>query len=231
LVEFPAASSLPAYQDGIFLFSFAPVDELEPHIRQTEISIANSADFAFWDYIRHAPDERAKRKRESCLSNLLRIAWERSMVARKLQQHALANRASCSYFVSGFAPNNAISFVGIHGKPTERAMIGFKTVGGTKRYWHFGFSSRVICRPKLAFIVKSHVLFSDDAKTIWNSANRLHRARRNQCKNWWNPVWRDRVTAAAIWLSDKDGSIRIPVANGLSIEVSRDPVRFESPVS
>jgi hypothetical protein len=153
------------------------------------------------------------------------------MVARKLQQHALANRASCSYFVSGFAPNNAISFVGIHGKPTERAMIGFKTVGGTKRYWHFGFSSRVICRPKLAFIVKSHVLFSDDAKTIWNSANRLHRARRNQCKNWWNPVWRDRVTAAAIWLSDKDGSIRIPVANGLSIEVSRDPVRFESPVS
>jgi hypothetical protein len=110
-------------------------------------------------------------------------------------------------------------------------MVGFKTVGGSKRYWHFGFSCRAICRPMLAYVVKSHVLFSDDAKNIWNSSNRLHRARRSQCKNWWNPVWRDRVLAVVNWLSDQNGLIRIPVANGLSLEVCRDPVRFESPVS
>jgi hypothetical protein len=231
LVEYPASSAVPVYQDGISLFSFASADELGPHLRQTEISIADSTDFAFWEYVHQAPDERARRKRESCLSNLIRIGWERSMVDRNLRQHALSNRASCSYFASGFSPNNTVSFTTIHGKSSERAMIGFKTVGGAKRYWHFAFSCRVVCRPMLVCIVKSHVVFSDDAKNVWTSASRLHRARRSQCKNWWNPVWRDRVMAATTWLSSGDGLIRIPVANGLSIEICGSPVRFESPVS
>jgi hypothetical protein len=153
------------------------------------------------------------------------------MVARKLPQHALANRASCSYFIAGFAPNNTISFQGVFGKPAERAMIGYKTVRNGKRYWHFGFSCKVICDPQLVCVVRAHVLFSDDAKNIWASASRLHRARRSQCRNWWNPVWRDRILAAVSWLSDEDGLIRIPVADGLSVEVCHDPVRFESPVS
>jgi hypothetical protein len=231
LVEYPASSPVPVYQDGISLFSFASADELGPHLRQTDISIAESTDFAFWEYVYQVPDERARRKRESCLSNLIRIAWQHSMASRNLQQHALANRASCFYFASGFSANNTVSFTTVHGKPSERAMIGFKTVGGTKRYWHFAFSCRVICRPMLVCIVKTHVVFSDDAKNVWKSASRLHRARRSQCKNWWNPVWRDRVLAATTWLSGGDGLIRIPVANGISIEIFGSPVRFESPVS
>ncbi|MGI8744436.1 MAG: toll/interleukin-1 receptor domain-containing protein [Bryobacteraceae bacterium] len=231
LIECPASSPVPVYQDGISLFSFALADELEPHLRQSEVSISDSTDFGFWEYVRQVPDERARRKRENCLSNLIRIAWERSMAARNLQQHSLANRASCSYFTSGFAPGNVVSFTNIHGKPSDRAMIGFKTVGGTKRYWHFAFSCRVICRPMLACIVKSHVVFSDDAKNVWKSASRLHSARRSQCKNWWNPVWRDRVIAATTWLTDGDGLIRIPVASGLFLEICGSPVRFESPVA
>jgi len=231
LIEVPEGAPVPVYQDGISLFTFARAAELQTHLQKSDIAIAESADFVFWDYISAAPDERTKRKRESCLCNLLRIAWERSMAARSLPQHPLANRALCSYFISGFAPNNTISFMSVQGKIRDRAMIGFKTVGGRKRYWHFGFGCRVICRPMLAYIVKSHVLFSDDARNIWSSASRLHRARRSQCRNWWNPVWRDRVLAAVNWLSDEDGRIRVPVTDGVSIEVCREPVQFESPVS
>jgi hypothetical protein len=231
LIEIPAEPPVPVFQDGISLFSFAKASEIKAHLEQGDISIAESADFSCRDYIERAPDDRARRKRESCLGNLLRIAWESSIVARKLPQHALANRASCSYFISGFAPDNTISFQGVFGKPAERAMIGYKTVRNGKRYWHFGFSCKVICRPMLVCVVRAHVLFSDDAKNIWTSAGRLHRARRSQCKNWWNPIWRDRILAAVSWLSDEDGVMRIPVADGLTVEVCRDPVRFESPVS
>jgi hypothetical protein len=153
------------------------------------------------------------------------------MALRDLPQHALANRASCSYFVDGFAPNNTIRFQGVFGKSAERAMIGFKTGRNGKRYWHFAFSCRVICRPMLACVVRAHVVFSDDAKTLWSSASRLHRARRSQCKNWWNPVWRDRILAAVSWLADAEGMIRLPVADGLCVEVCTQPVRFRSPVS
>jgi hypothetical protein len=231
LIEVPAGSSVPAYQDGISLFSFARATELEEHLQKSDISIAQSDDFSFLDYIAQAPDDRARRKRESCLCNLLRIAWEHSMALRGLPQHALANRASCSHFVDGFAPNNTIRFQGVFGKPAERAMIGFKTVRNGKRYWHFAFSCRVICRPMLACVVRAHVVFSDDAKTLWSSASRLHRARRSQCKNWWNPVWRDRILAAVSWLADTDGMIRLPVADGLCVEACSQPVRFRSPVS
>jgi len=231
LIEIPPTPPVPMYQDGISLFSFARTPEIESYLAQGEISIADSADFPCRKYLDEAPDERARRKRESCVGNLLRIGWEQSMLARKLPQHPLANRAQCSYFTSGFAPKDTIRFQGVYGKRADRAMIGYRTVRDQKRYWHFGFSCRAICRPTLAMVVKSHVLFSDDAKTVWESAKRLHRARRSQCRGWWNPIWRDRILAVASWLSDEDGLIRVQVAEGLSVEICREPVRFVSPVS
>ena len=230
LIEVPAGSPVPAYQDGISLFSFAQATELERHLQKSDISIAQSDDFSFLDYIAQAPDDRARRKRESCLCNLLRIAWEHSMALRGLPQHALANRASCSYFVDGFASNNTIRFQGVFGKPAERAMIGSN---GEER------------KTLLALCVQLPGHLPPDARVRREGARGLLGRRQDaleQCEptpSRASEPMQELVEsglagsyfAAVSWLADTDGMIRLPVADGLCVEACPQPVRFRSPVS
>jgi hypothetical protein len=73
------------------------------------------------------------------------------------------------------------------------------------KIWHFGVSADVQLFPVLTYIVRPHVLFSNDGKAIWKSTRQLHRARRSACRDWWNPHWRDRILAAMHWLAQKQG--------------------------
>lgn len=59
----------------------------------------------------------------------------------------------------------------------------------------------------------------------------MHRARRSQCKDWWNPQWRDRLLRAMSWLADGDSTLAIPVSSTESVVISTEPMTFKSPVS
>ena len=59
----------------------------------------------------------------------------------------------------------------------------------------------------------------------------MHSARRRQCKNWFNPEWRDRLLATLHWLSQGGASLRIPAGEDAFIEVSLTPEQFESKIS
>ncbi len=80
-------------------------------------------------------------------------------------------------------------------------------------------------------ILRSHVLFSDDGETLWTSATGMHRARRGQCKSWWNDDWRDRLLATMAWLSNGDATFRLPLGTSVSAEVNARPMQFVSPVT
>ena len=67
--------------------------------------------------------------------------------------------------------------------------------------------------------------------TLWKSKEKLAKARRNRCKNWWNDEWRDRLLAVMTYLADEQGILSIPVASDLTLTISRSPEVFESPVS
>ena len=82
----------------------------------------------------------------------------------------------------------------------------------------------------VAYIIKPHVLFSDDGRIIWGNKDRLHKARRSQCRNWWNPDWRDRILAVMTWLADEEGQITIKLGNNVDNQVSSCPLTFNSPV-
>jgi len=61
--------------------------------------------------------------------------------------------------------------------------MGFKTIrtasgAKEKRYWHFGIQGKALLYPQLLFIIKAHVVFSDDGYKIWKSKARLHKALR-----------------------------------------------------
>jgi len=130
------------------------------------------------------------------------------LVERKLPVHELANKAKCFYFPKDRVPNDKVFFTGVDGERTYRAMVGYSTRTNpttgvsVKRLWHYAVQARPLVHPMLAYIFKSHVLFTNDGTTIWESKKRLAAARRSQCKSWWNDEWRDRTLAAATYLCD-----------------------------
>jgi hypothetical protein len=111
--------------------------------------------------------------------------------------------------------------------------MGYKTrKDGSRRIWHFAVSARPALHPRPLLQLRTHVLFSDDGKTIWSSADAMHRARRNQCKGWWNDDWRDRLLATMAWLADHQPVIKLDLsASAKAAIVNPRPIEFVSPVT
>ncbi|MGH9893533.1 MAG: hypothetical protein ACREA0_16405, partial [bacterium] len=114
------------------------------------------------------------------------------------------------------------------GYSTVRAQPGEEP---RKRFWHFGLQAKPVVAPTLAYTMKGHVLFSDDRERIWDSATALHRARRSQCRNWWNDRWRDLILATLSWLAGGARDIELPVSSSTALRVSATPELYRSPVS
>jgi hypothetical protein len=85
--------------------------------------------------------------------------------------------------------------------------------------------------PRFAFAVRAQVLFSYDGKEIWQSVDRLHRARMSQCRNWWNDDWRDRILATMNWLAESGDTIAVPLGGHAFVNVRKFPLLFRSEVS
>lgn len=165
------------------------------------------------------------------LSQILRMAWEQMMLNRPFPAHEMSSNAKAFYFRSGQVPSDMLFFAGMSGKQAHRNVVGFKTTPAGKRYWHFGIQGKPVFRPEPVFVVKGHVLFSNDGRTLWTSSDRLHRARRSQCKNWWNDEWRDRILATMTHLGGEQGTIFVPLGSGVSFQIDLKPMSFLSPVT
>jgi hypothetical protein len=152
---------------------------------------------------------------------------------RRLPAYLSADGQFCYYFKMGTVPNDTVSFVGANGKKGYRGVVGYKTMlGGRLRYWHYAFSGKPIIRPETLFLIKGHVLFSDDGMNIWMNKDQMAKARRNQCRNWWNDEWRDRMYAAMAHIAGPgEAAIVIPLGATARFLISTQPIPFESPVS
>ncbi|MGI8961417.1 MAG: toll/interleukin-1 receptor domain-containing protein [Bryobacteraceae bacterium] len=228
LVEDP---TVPAHLDGLTLFSFAEHEEVKPFLRSSKLEMDTTTSFDIASYLAGDPSNAATRKRFGCVRALVRKCWEKFALRKGLLPHALANRATCFYFSDSLLQGKWVPFVGPGDRAGERALAGFRTVGGRKRYWHFAVEMKPVLVPEPRFVLKTHVLFSDDATTVWESKRKLQSARMSQCKNWWNPHWRDRSLASVSWLADGADRLIMPVSGTTAIEVARLPDLFSSPVA
>jgi hypothetical protein len=229
-IEVPPALPYPAVQDGINLITFAPAADFEGKLGP-EMYIAQESEplevaglLAETDFGKH-------------LFQLLRVAWEQMLAERGLPIYELANNAKCFYFPKDRVPGDKVFFTGVDGERTHRAMVGYSTRKNpttgesVKRYWHFALQARPLIHPTLAYILKSHVLFTNDGATIWESKKRLASARRSQCKSWWNDEWRDRTLAAATYLCGEADTVTIRLGNAVSISVPPRPLLYCSAVA
>lgn len=166
---------------------------------------------------------------------ILRRGWDEHVRKVGLAVYEMANQTKAFYVPKNLIGKNRYSFDSMEGR-ISRALNGFRTVlgpGGTKkkRFWHFAVSDRPKLWPVFAYVVRSHVLFSDDEMNIWTHSKRMHRARRSQCNDWWNDDWRDRLLCMMNLLKGENDMINIQVGSKAYVEVSDWPVIFRSPVS
>jgi len=176
-------------------------------------------------------DRRAPKGYPAHLTELLRQGWERAIERTRLRMYELSNRTKCFYFVRGLVENDRLFFERADGKRAYRDVIGHSTRMGRTRYWHYGISAKPALHPTPHYVVRGHVLFSNDALTLWKSKDKAARARRSQCKSWWNDEWRDRLLAVMAHVADEQGAIWLPMSPQLSLAIPRLPQAFESPVS
>jgi hypothetical protein len=227
-IEFNAANyTHPAANDTELSFlSFAEAehfaDQLPPqHFIESTSTVS----------LQSIRDRTGPRGYPALLTQILRMAWERMMAKSALQQYEMSSRSQCFYFRQNTVKDDRLYFEGVDDKRAYRDVIGYATKLGRKRYWHYGINAKPTLYPEIQFVVKGHVLFSDDGSKIWDSKEKLAKARRNQCKNWWNDEWRDRMLAVMAYLGNDEGNISIPVSPTASLQLHRWPTTFESPIS
>jgi hypothetical protein len=191
-IEFDAGGfSHPAVNDTDLSFlSFAKAEHFE-NLLPLDHFIEGTSEIS----LQSIRERTAPRGYPALLTQLLRVAWERMMEKTLLQIYEMSSRAKCFYFRQNAVKDDRLFFEGVDGKRAYRDVIGYATKLGSKRYWHYGINAKPALNPEIQFVVKGHVIFSSDGAKIWDSKDKLAKARRNQCKNWWNDEWRDRMLA------------------------------------
>jgi len=231
-----ASIPYPAERFGDHLVSFAPAADLSPRlgsglrivdsIGRTVGSHSGTGPRHHWSY----RDERAT------LTKLLNRAWQNMLSGRGLPTYQFATGAPAFYFKRDMIEKDTIYFRRRDGSATHRQMIGYKTMRRASgeqwiRHWHFAVGARPTTTPAWGFIMKPHVLFSEDGEAIWDSPDRLARARRSQCRSWWNNDWRDLNYAAVQFLANGNATISLPVGASTALEVNAQPLEVRCPVS
>lgn len=237
-IEIQSDLPFPGFQYERFLLSFAPPKDFSGRLGDSLI-IADSNSYSIDGLLSGEETTGFCKTKEmrGFISRLLGLSWEKFIRDRGLSYYLMANGAKCIYPTTAQLSDGGVSFQGTSGKKTSRNLIGYKTIKATasedeyKRLWHFGLSASPLVHPALAFAMKAHVVFSKDGSVVLDNKRLLHRARRSQCKDWWNDDWRDRMLAAMAWLSAGASEIAIAVGSDSFVTIATEPIGFTSPVS
>lgn len=170
------------------------------------------------------------------VSDLVRSTWEAEMNRQELRAFPLASGLVARFFANDHLVKNKAYFTPKKGRRTWRQLVGRKsrkTTDGEKvpdGFWHYGVSASPQLTPFPRIVLRHHVIFSDDGETPWDKADRMHKARRSVCKQWWNAAWRDRLLAFCTQLADENDELVIET-RGDPLVVSMKAESFISPVT
>jgi len=210
------------------LVTFASASEISPGLGTLQVQ--SSQRIETHRFLTDPPgDERQARR--NIVTHFLSRAWEAFAAAQGLRQYEMSGRRLAFYFDQQTLPDWKVTFTGVAGTRAHRSTIGFKTLGSGRRYWHFAVSAKPAVHPEPMLVIRTHVLFSDDAMTVWESPDAMHKARRSQCKDWWNDDWRDRLMGTMAWLARNSAGLNLLLSPSAVAVVSASPAEFISPVT
>lgn len=219
------------------LLTFAPAHEIHELLAPT-VNVRASTELITTEFIGngYAPLSIASNDASNIITDLLNKAWERTLRDREMCSFEMANHQLAWFYKNGQLKKNRANFSSPStGKNTYRQLVGTKSkkmLDGGKLpdgFWHYAISGSTQLHPFPRMIIRHHVIFTDDGVKPWESAERMHKARRSVCKQWWNAAWRDRLFAIAALLGDEKETLVLAVANQVSFDVSMRAIVFESP--
>jgi hypothetical protein len=224
----------PVWQERDRLVSFANPRELTGSNRSPTGGRGVEAAFSLDDGLQTelGLDRMEFRK---AVKQLLRMAWDKLAEQRKLPMYKLSSRRRTLWFPAGSVSPNGVSFIGMDGNRADRQLYGYKSVGPEgrkyKRFYHFGLEAAPMFYPELMFALKAHVIFTLDGSTPHKDVKYQHRARRSQCKAWWNDRWRDLMLAGITAVANGSDEIALPLCPGNFSLLDSHPVELISPKS
>ena len=211
------------------LVTFASGSEVEQNLEPLRIQDVETFDTTSF----MSEENQRRRDNRNIVVGILTDAWEQFASSRELKSFEMANGRAAFYFDLDVLPGSIVFFTSVDGARKRRSLMGYKTrKSGMLRHWHFALTAKPAVHPQPVLQVRTHVLFSDDGRTIWSSPDARHRARRSQCRQWWNDDWRDRILASMSWLAINGSSLTLPLSVSSAVAVvGLRPVEFLSPVS
>lgn len=171
------------------------------------------------------------------LNDIVRQAWELTMIRQGMKSYELASGLKAYFFKKGHLEKDKAYFTAMGKRRTYRQMVGNKSkrnMEGQKLldgHWHYAISASPQLTPFPRLVLRHHVVFTDDGETPWDNANKMHKARRGVCKNWWNREWRDRLFAFCSVIGNGQKELLLSVGQNESIKLSTVPISFTSPWS
>lgn len=149
------------------------------------------------------------RDAENGLKRLLNRSLHLYLRTKNLSWYELASKENCYYYKNGVLKNNK-TVITYPNRKVRKNLVGKSGDG----FWHYALSYKVILKPFPCYILRSHILFSDDGLNIWINKGKLHSARRKKGKSWFNEHWRDQMIAFLNSLAELDsGKINIPITD------------------
>lgn len=233
--KLPETFGFPTYRHGDKLLSYANAKALLG--KNGSPTGGRGQSFAF--SLHREPPERIGlelRQVKTAAKQLLIQAWSRMAVERGLPLYEMSSSRRTLWFPVSAGTGDMVPFDGVDGKMRRRALHGYKTMWQPagerrKRHWHFGLEARPILYPQLALALKAHVIFTSDGEDPIGDPKAQHRARRSQCKEWWNDKWRDMTLAAVTWLAGEERCIEMRVKPEGNPFMELRPIKYRSDVS
>lgn len=170
------------------------------------------------------------------VSDLVRQSWQSTLTSLGCLSYPLASSLLAFFFARGQLDKDRAHFKPRRSRRTYRQMVGTKSkklIDGTKvtdGYWHYAVSASIQLSPFPRIVLRHHVVFTDDGTKPWEKPERMHKARRGVCRNWWNPQWRDRLLAFCAQIAGESETLALETG-GENMLLSMHPMSFTSQIS
>lgn len=164
-----------------------------------------------------------RRDAKTLVTGILTRELERALRERGLRQ--LETRGGLvSYFPKGLLDGDRIEYFNNAGRKTYK-----KVVGHSERLdvdWHLGMKLAVKLGDENIVRFKPYIVFSKDGRPLAD-LDRMASIRRQFCKSWWNPHWRQLYEAFFTFWSRGEEEVTIYLGRNATFTLAGEPVRFE----
>jgi hypothetical protein len=238
LLAYTHSLTYPHRIHGTKIITFAAAHEIEESLG-ADVKISKTSEVDTEDFIDSGNEdfEIASFDANNILNDIVRQAWENTITGQGLKSYELASGLKAWFFKKGHLEKDRAYFTAMGKRRTYRQLVGNKSkrnIEGQKLsdgHWHYAISASPQLTPFPRLVLRHHVVFTDDGETPWNSANRMHKARRSVCKQWWNREWRDRLFAFCSAIGNGQKELSLPVGQDAVMNLSTVPIVFTSPWS